>query len=707
MFNFLLANVPLTDPTAPYHSISYLAGVAAQKKEWLGTYRDFNIEILNFMAAPQEIERLTSQCHNIIVSIESQDRLTRRDHLLYRFALSGLGLNKSAVDDAIRVLKSPQDFFDPRKYTEATHVINKWISALSVLGYPGQFQGFDVLQPHILNFASIQDLTNIKLLDVFVNPFSSYLRTNFIDILKEKDWKFVGLSANYSSQLPFLIWMCNKIRETLPNISLCIGGTEVSAIYKYLAAKNDIWRIFGHCDYIVLGEGETAFSYILDQIANDKEIEQIPGLITNHSTDKKKRMPLLNQGQREQVSANYENLKTIPSPRYDIWNWSAYWSPEPVVLYSPTRGCYWNKCTFCDYGLNTDTPTSPSRERPIHLAINELKQISTFSRIAYFAVDAMSPAYLRKLSKEMTDQGLALSWSAELRLEKTMRGNLGHELKKAGCIAVSFGYESASQRILNLIDKGVSIDNVADVIQQLTEHDIGVQMMGFVGFPTELTEEAMETYQFLLRHKSNWQLAAIGDFVLTANSIVAKQPTKFNISSVHTYDGEDIRRNMYWIDNHGQVHHPFDKLPKEITQLALSLVQPKGRRPFFGGIDSAHTLLYYHRFGSKLAPSSPSTSSQPSILSTTHESSFSIDSLVGITDLLKFHFDCQQRGKSLSFCDIEDWLTEIVEVDRIPTTIEVLMDGTVITALPEDARGKFSAAYYKIKDKIMQSYLSL
>lgn len=186
MFNFLLANVPLTDPTAPYHSISYLAGVAAQKEEWRGTYRDFNIEALNFMATPQEVERLISQCHKIIISIESQASLTRRDHLLYRFALSGLGLNKSAVHNAIRVLKSPEDFFDPRKYTEATHVIHKWLSTLSVLGYPGQFQGFDVLQPHILNFSSIQDLTNNKLLDVFVNPFSFISAHGFYRYIKRE-----------------------------------------------------------------------------------------------------------------------------------------------------------------------------------------------------------------------------------------------------------------------------------------------------------------------------------------------------------------------------------------------------------------------------------------------------------------------------------------------------------------------------------------
>lgn len=88
----------------------------------------------------------------------------------------------------------------------------------------------------------------------------------------------------------------------------------------------------------------------------------------------------------------YSSVATPDSPAYDVWDWDRYWAPEPVILYSPTRGCYWNKCTFCDYGLNTDRPTSPSRERPVDAVLTDLREAGRYGRTLYFAVDAMSPA---------------------------------------------------------------------------------------------------------------------------------------------------------------------------------------------------------------------------------------------------------------------------------------------------------------------------
>jgi anaerobic magnesium-protoporphyrin IX monomethyl ester cyclase len=96
-------------------------------------------------------------------------------------------------------------------------------------------------------------------------------------------------------------------------------------------------------------------------------------------------------------------------------------------------------------------------------------------------------------------------------------------------VCISFGYESASQRILNLIDKGVNIQDVLQILQQLSEENIGVQMMGFIGFPSESLEEAFETFTFLKDNRECWTLAAIGDFLLTPNAIVAKKFRDFGI----------------------------------------------------------------------------------------------------------------------------------------------------------------------------------
>ena len=96
---------------------------------------------------------------------------------------------------------------------------------------------------------------------------------------------------------------------------------------------------------------------------------------------------------------HYENVATLGRPLFH-YPWDLYLSPERGINYSPTRGCYWNRCTFCDYGLNTTKPTSPWRERQLEprrggsrAAVEE-----TGARYVYFAVDVMSPAYLERLS---------------------------------------------------------------------------------------------------------------------------------------------------------------------------------------------------------------------------------------------------------------------------------------------------------------------
>jgi anaerobic magnesium-protoporphyrin IX monomethyl ester cyclase len=305
-----------------------------------------------------------------------------------------------------------------------------------------------------------------------------------------------------------------------------------------------------------------------------------------------------------EVEIRYEDIRALPSPAYDVWDWDRYWSPEPIVLYSPTRGCYWNKCTFCDYGLNSDRPTSPSRERPLAAVAADLAVAARHGRVLYFAVDAMSPRYLRGLASAMADSPFEFKWSAELRLERTFpQRSVGASLAASGCVAVSFGYESASQRILDLIDKGVRIDNVPGVLAELARNGIAAQLMGFTDFPTETAAEARATFEFLRRHDALWTTAGVGEFQLTPGSIVAKQPWRFGVEVLPGPVCDDVRRWVPWLDVESGTEHWFEgedpRVPEEYREWIDGPAYP---RPFVGGIDSAHSLLYFARYGPGLLP---------------------------------------------------------------------------------------------------------
>lgn len=588
---YLLVNPPLTDPTYPYHSISYL--VANCHDHGFTDYRcvDANIESLNYLAQPDHVAGLLRAAAEVRVEVEAKDRPSRAEEMRYQTALSAAGLSDDFMHRAIEVFRSPDAFYDYQTYRDAAMAAHRFLNLLSLRTLPGLFSGFSLRMNGPVNYLSQVDLGDATVLDTIAGAFGDYITGPFRQLLTGRRWRLVGLSVNYSSQLPYALRMAREIRAACPDAVIVFGGTEVCDDVKYARDSASVWKIFSDADLLVPGEGESPLVDILCAIRDDTGFDDIAGVLTPGSDT-------------HGIRPNYEHVGRLPAPRYDVWDWPAYWSPEPVVLYSPTRGCYWNKCTFCDYGLNTDRPTSPARERPVDVVMRDLTEISRFARTLYFSVDAMSPRYLRHLAESMADADLGLRWSAELRLERTFpqRGTAAL-LRRAGCVSIAFGYESATQRILDLIDKGVNIAVVPAILAQLAQAGIGAQMMGFTGFPSETPEEARETYAFLARHKSLWTLAGVGEFSLTPGSIVAKQPDRFGIEVMPLPESHDIARVLGWRDTGTDRRHGPDEVgdgvdPALKAQIRRGLVG----RPFVGGVDASHTLLYFARNGRGLLP---------------------------------------------------------------------------------------------------------
>lgn len=693
---YLLINAPITDPTASYHSIPYLFG-ATSKAGFTG-FRgvDANIEALNFMARPAQLGPLLEEAEETRQRLEAKQHLTRREQLTYRYALRAVGLQADSMQRAIDVLQDPGKFYDYGRYRQATMVLKRWLDVLSLRGFPGQFGDFTLRINNVGNLSSLTDLTNPNYIDQLTRPLQPYFDTHFKTLLSEQPWHVVGVSVNYTGQLPFAIALTKLIRNALPDALVCVGGTEISDELKCLRDKADIWKLFPDCDAVVGGEGESVLLALLRSIADDKPLpDGQPGLLL-----KKGALPMAT------IAVSYENMAELPPPRYDVFDLSEYWSPEPVLLYSPTRGCYWNKCTFCDYGLNTDLPTSPSRNRPVEAVIDELRHISQYARTFYFSVDAIAPAYLRKLAQAIAANGLDIHWSAELRLEKSMlKDGMARELRDAGCVAVSFGYESGCQRILDLINKGVRLEQVPELLAELSRHGIAAQMMGFIGFPGETSAEAAQTFEFLLEHRANWTLAGIGDFILTSGAIVAKRPADFGIQATAAFDGDDIVRTLYWTDAHGRTHFDGGGHDASIAPLAERVANFVDDRPFVGGIDSAHSILYFAHYGATLVPPEmrDSMADEPILTTQRYSTPLSgIDEFTARGDLVDFHRHQRMQGQATRLTELQEWLSATVASEAhggSGETLAIYPNGHFIRETSElaDFERDASPAYHSLK----------
>lgn len=158
-------------------------------------------------------------------------------------------------------------------------------------------------------------------------------------------------------------------------------------------------------------------------------------------------------------------------------------------------------------------------------------------------------------------------------------------------MAVSVGFESGNQRILDLIDKGTRPEQVRRTMTAMTKANIGVQMMGFTGFPTETREEALDSIGFLRDNPDLWTLGGLGDFMLTPGAIVAKEPERFGISNVRPVEGSDIVRVLRYDEPVTEAAHD------EVMRAKSTLNPGHYHRPWLGSTDTPHSFFYHDRYG--------------------------------------------------------------------------------------------------------------
>jgi hypothetical protein len=539
---------------------------------------DANIEAFHYSYSPAGQSWLARE----LTRAPGPDPLGYYDELTWRAEALRIGdPDPGAVREAVAVLQDPGQFYLYDRYAWAVEQVIAWMNCLAATGYPGQFEdGFQLRMPPAMTIGSVAALTSEAALARLARPFQPYLEDVLIPQLVAGDYDVIGLNITYQWQLPYALWLARLIRRALPGVFLVAGGTEASDVWKYLRDKAQMFTLFDSLDAVVVGEGETAWVDILDSVAAGT----LPAGHPNVRLHPRYRAGRL-------LPVHYEPIRGLPTPDYSRLPWDKYLSPERFVYYSPTRGCYWNKCTFCDYGLNTDGPTSPWRQDTVDSMITDVGALAKFARFIYFSVDVLAPATMLRFAERVIEAGIEVRWGAEIRLEKYWSDERCATLRRSGCVAVSVGFESGNQRILDLIDKGTRPAQVTRTITALTKADIGVQMMGFTGFPTETAAEGRESIDFLLANRDLWTFGGLGQFMLTSGAIVARQPERFGVSNVRPVPGADIERVLQYDEPVSAAAHD------EVAAAAGGAFEAPYLRPWLGSVDTPHSFFYHDRYG--------------------------------------------------------------------------------------------------------------
>lgn len=263
-------------------------------------------------------------------------------------------------------------------------------------------------------------------------------------------------------------------------------------------------RLFGpFVDVFVCGEGETALRGLVDWLLGRARLQDVPNLILPTSTPR-------------QTSSWREKPNELPCPDYSCVPLKRYLSPEPVLLVSASRGCYWGRCSFCSVSPGFRSSYSAGSPERVLEDLQRLRSLYG-ARCIMFGDDALPPTVIRALARRGLNGAEPVYRQAEVRWD-ALKPGLMQSLARAGARNLVIGLESGNERVLERMNKGASLDRARRLIEACKRSGIGVNLQCFLGFPRETQRQALDTVQFIREFIGDRITVSCGKFVLVKNS---------------------------------------------------------------------------------------------------------------------------------------------------------------------------------------------
>jgi hypothetical protein len=248
----------------------------------------------------------------------------------------------------------------------------------------------------------------------------------------------------------------------------------------------------------------------------------------------------------------YISVIEIVNPMHRMWS-DGRWNKLTMA-----HGCYWGKCTFCDISLDYIKIYEPVAASLLCDRMEQMME-QTGENGFHYVDEAAPPALMRALALEILRRNLSVTWWTNIRFEKSFSRDLCLLLKASGCIAVSGGLEVASDRLLKLIDKGVTVEQVARVTRNFTEAGVMVHCYLMYGYPTQTVQETVDSLEMVrqLFEAGVLQSGFWHQFAMTAHSPVGIHPEKFGVKKKTEAIGTFANNDIDYIDSTGIDHNKF------------------------------------------------------------------------------------------------------------------------------------------------------
>jgi len=350
--------------------------------------------------------------------------------------------------------------------------------------------------------------------------------------------------------------IAQAIKARHPHIVTALGGGYVNTELRELSEP----RVFDHFDYLTLDAGERPLLALLEHLEGRRSASRLVRTYRREAdTGAVKYVNFVEpEVPFEDVGTptwdglpldRYLSLLDMLNPMHRLWS-DGRWNKLTVA-----HGCYWKKCSFCDVSLDYisryDAAGAATLADRIEAIVAETGQTGF-----HFVDEAAPPKVLKALAAELQRRRLAISWWGNIRFEKSFTPELCEQLAASGCIAISGGLEVASDRLLALMKKGVSVEQVARVTRGFSDAGILVHAYLMYGFPTQTVQDTVDALEYVR------QLFAAGciqsgffhRFACTVHSPVGRAPQDYGITLQPLPPTSFAKNDVGFIDPTGTDH---------------------------------------------------------------------------------------------------------------------------------------------------------
>ena len=340
----------------------------------------------------------------------------------------------------------------------------------------------------------------------------------------------VVLTVPFPGNLYGAFRIAHALKARRPACVIALGGGYVNTELRRLSDP----RVFDYIDYVTLDDGERPLLSLIEHLAGTRSRAQLCRtflreqgrvVFTHTTTDPEFSMNAVGcPTYRGLDLSRYLTILDSTNPMHRLWS-EGHWNKLTVA-----HGCYWKQCTFCDVGLPY---ISRYEMTPTERLIQEIEQLiaETGCRGFHFVDEAAPPAALKALALALLERGITISWWGNIRFEEAFTPDLCRLLAASGCIAITAGLEAASDRLLALIKKGITVDQTARVAAAFTEAGILIHAYLMYGCPSETVQETIDSVERVrqLVKAGLIQSAFWHRFTATAHNPVGLQPAAHGI----------------------------------------------------------------------------------------------------------------------------------------------------------------------------------